>query len=45
MTAETFKNILQSMQALGLKVSWVTADQRVDNDQNWLNVLVHKVFG
>lgn len=40
MTEETFKDILQSVPDLTLKESWVTADRRVNSDQNWLNVIL-----
>ena len=40
MTEESFAELLKSVPELTLKKSWVTADRRVDSDQNWLNVIL-----
>jgi SAM-dependent methyltransferase len=40
MTEESFDQLLKSVPELSLKESWVTADRRVDSDQNWLNVIL-----
>lgn len=40
MTEESFAELLKSVPELSLKESWVTADRRVDSDQNWLNVIL-----
>jgi len=40
MTEESFDELLKSVPELTLKKSWVTADRRVDSDQNWLNVIL-----
>ena len=40
MTEESFDELLKSVPELTLKKTWVTADRRVDSDQNWLNVIL-----
>lgn len=40
MTEESFAELLKAVPELSLKESWVTADRRVDSDQNWLNVIL-----
>ena len=40
MTEESFDELLKSVPELSLTESWVTADRRVDSDQNWLNVIL-----
>jgi SAM-dependent methyltransferase len=41
MTEESFAELLKSVPELSLKERWVTADRRVDADQNWLNVILN----
>jgi SAM-dependent methyltransferase len=41
MTEESFSELLKFVPELSLKESWVTADRRVDADQNWLNVILN----
>ena len=40
MAEESFDELLKSVPEFILKKSWVTADRRVDSDQNWLNVIL-----
>jgi 2-polyprenyl-3-methyl-5-hydroxy-6-metoxy-1,4-benzoquinol methylase len=40
MTEDTLAQLLQSVPMLSLKDSWMTADRRVDAEQNWLNVIL-----